>query len=160
VSRLFLPVRAMGRLPLQRATQGQIRIQKLLDKIIEHTGSSIGRNDLIEQSLTGYFLLFRSSGINRLEYKTETHQFRCTLWKNILNQVQPEPFHRLSWCDYRIYQDSPCLQAQNALHRWMYSSMRLVPIFPGRSSKMRTVHLTMVCLILSWMERWAGRKAR
>lgn len=70
----------------------QIQIQLLFDKIIEHGGLSISRNELIEQSLTGYFIPFRSPRLDDLEHKQEAYQFGYDLWKNILRQVHPKLF--------------------------------------------------------------------
>ncbi len=70
----------------------QKQIQLMFEKIINSSNLSIKRNDLIEQSLTGYFIPFRSPRLADLINKKEAFEFGTKLWKKILTNVRPKLF--------------------------------------------------------------------
>ena len=68
----------------------QIQVQKMFDKIREKTNYDGSRNDLIESSLSAYFIPFRSQSLNELKHKKEAFDFGEKIWLKILKTVQPE----------------------------------------------------------------------
>jgi len=70
----------------------QKQIQLMFEKILETSGLTTTRNELIEQSLTGYFIPFRSPRLADLDHKKEALQFAKKFWSKILTQVKPKLF--------------------------------------------------------------------
>lgn len=70
----------------------QKQIQLMFEKIISVTDTPIQRNELIERSLTGYFVPFRSPRLTDLEHKKEAFKFAESLWSKIFTQVRPKLF--------------------------------------------------------------------
>ena len=70
----------------------QKQIQLMFEKIISVTNLPVQRDELIEQSLTGYFVPFRSPRLADLEHKKEAFEFGKVLWTKILKQVNPKLF--------------------------------------------------------------------
>ena len=70
----------------------QKQIQLMFEKIISASNLSMTSNELIEESLTGYFIPFRSPRLSDLNYKKEAIQFATQLWTNILKNIKPKLF--------------------------------------------------------------------
>lgn len=64
----------------------------MFDKIREKTNYSGSMRELIESSLSGYFIPFRSPSLNDLKHKKEAFDFGEQIWLKILKTVQPELF--------------------------------------------------------------------
>ena len=61
-------------------------------KIRDKTNYNGSTNDLIESSLSAYFIPFRSKSRNDLKHKKEAFDFGEEIWLKILKTVQPELF--------------------------------------------------------------------
>jgi len=70
----------------------QIQIQLLFSKIVEATKYNLTSADLIEETLSGYFVPFRSPRLADLEYKTEAFSFAVNIWSKMLSFIQPTRF--------------------------------------------------------------------
>ncbi|KAB1443399.1 hypothetical protein [Pseudodesulfovibrio senegalensis] len=70
----------------------QRQIQLLFEKIIAKGALSIDRDQLIEQSLCGYFVPFRSPRLIDLADKKQTFIFAEHLWGKVLSHVKPRLF--------------------------------------------------------------------
>lgn len=70
----------------------QIQIQKMFDKICEKTNCHGRTRELIESTLSGYFIPFRSPSRNDLKHKKEAFDFGEKIWLRILKTVQPKLF--------------------------------------------------------------------
>ena len=68
----------------------QIQVQKMFDKIRKKTNYSESMRELIESSLSGYFIPFRSRSLCDLKHKKEAFDFGEKIWLKILKTVQPE----------------------------------------------------------------------
>jgi len=72
------------------ASHLQIQVQRLFVKISEHTSSSISGSELIEKSLIGYFIPFRSPRLKDLKNRPESLVFGENLWMNVFMLVRPK----------------------------------------------------------------------
>ncbi len=70
----------------------QKQVQKMFDKIREKANCHGGMRKLIESTLSGYFIPFRSPNRNDLKHKKEAFDFGEKIWLKILETVQPELF--------------------------------------------------------------------
>ena len=70
----------------------QIQIQKMFDKICEKTNCHERTRELIESTLSGHFIPFRSPSRNDLKHKKEAFDFGEKIWLKILKTVQPKLF--------------------------------------------------------------------
>ena len=70
----------------------QIQVQKMFSKIHEKTNYDGSRDDLIESSLSAYFIPFRSPSLRDLKHRKEAFDFGEKIWLKILKTVQPERF--------------------------------------------------------------------
>lgn len=70
----------------------QIQVQKMFDRIREKTNCSESIRKLIESSLSGYFIPFRSPSLNGLKHKKEAFDFGEKIWLKILETIQPRLF--------------------------------------------------------------------
>ena len=70
----------------------QKQIQKMFDKIREKIDYPGSTRALIESTLCGYFVPFRSRRLKDLEHEKEAFDFGEKIWRNILETVQPELF--------------------------------------------------------------------
>jgi len=70
----------------------QIQIKLMFEKIIDTLQVAKTTNELIEESLTGNFVPFRSPRLKDLKYKGEALDFASVLWSNILRHVKPKLF--------------------------------------------------------------------
>ncbi len=70
----------------------QIQVRKMFDKICEKTNYEGSGNELLESSLSAYFVPFRSRSRNCLPHKKEAFDFGEKIWLKILKTVQPELF--------------------------------------------------------------------
>ena len=70
----------------------QKQIQKMFGKIREKTNYPGNTRKLIESTLCGYFVPFRSRRREDLKYEKEAFDFGEKIWRNILETVQPELF--------------------------------------------------------------------
>ena len=61
-------------------------------KICEKTNYSESMRKLIESTLSGYFIPFRSRNLNDLKHEKEAFDFGEKIWIKILKTVQPELF--------------------------------------------------------------------
>ena len=73
-----------GESPLQK------QVQKMFDKICEKTNCHGGMRKLIESTLSGYFIPFRSPSLKDLKHKKEAFDFGEEIWLKILETVQPK----------------------------------------------------------------------
>ena len=70
----------------------QKQIQKMFGKIREKKSCSGTRRELIETTLSGYFVPFRSRRLKDLKHKKEAFNFGETIWSEILETVRPKLF--------------------------------------------------------------------
>lgn len=70
----------------------QIQIQKMFAKLVEHSGYSGTTEELIEETLSGYFVPFRSGRLAELPEKKEAFAFGAQLWSEILKTIRPSLF--------------------------------------------------------------------
>lgn len=70
----------------------QIQVQRMFDKIREKTNYEGSGDELLESSLSAYFIPFRSRSLKCLKHKKEAFDFGEKIWRNILETVQPELF--------------------------------------------------------------------
>ena len=67
----------------------QIQIQKMFNKIHEKLNYPDSKLKLVESTLSGHFVPFRSPRLESLEYKKEAFDFGEKLWSKILQSIQP-----------------------------------------------------------------------
>lgn len=70
----------------------QKQIQKMFGKIREKTNYPGSTRTLIESTLCGYFVPFRSRRLKSLEYEKEAFDFGEKIWGEILETVRPRLF--------------------------------------------------------------------
>jgi hypothetical protein len=70
----------------------QRQVQLLFERIIAKGALSIDRDQLIEQSLCGYFVPFRSPRLTDLVDKKQAFEFAENLWGKVLEHVKPKLF--------------------------------------------------------------------
>jgi hypothetical protein len=70
----------------------QKQIQLMFAQIIKSANLSISTAALIEQSITGYFVPFRSPRLDDLKHKKEAFEFADNLWGKILQHIKPKLF--------------------------------------------------------------------
>jgi hypothetical protein len=68
----------------------QIQIQLMFEHISRNIGFEDSLEALIEQSLSGYFVPFRSPRLKDLKYKKQAFEFGYKLWTNILQHLSPQ----------------------------------------------------------------------
>ena len=67
----------------------QIQIQKMFNKIHEKLNYPDSKRELIESTLSGHFVPFRSPSLKDLGYEKEAFDFGEKLWSKILQSIQP-----------------------------------------------------------------------
>lgn len=70
----------------------QIQIRKMFGKIHEKLNYPDSKRELIESTLSGHFVPFRSPNLGALKDKKEAFDFGEKIWSEILASVQPELF--------------------------------------------------------------------
>lgn len=70
----------------------QIQIQKMFGKIREKTNYPNRKCALIESTLSGYFVPFRSPSLDSLKHREEAFDFGEKIWEKILETVRPKLF--------------------------------------------------------------------
>ena len=70
----------------------QIQVQKMFGKIHEKVNYPGSERELIESTLSGHFVPFRSPSLKKLKYKKEVFAFGEKIWSEILASVQPRLF--------------------------------------------------------------------
>lgn len=70
----------------------QIQIQLMFSKLAENLSFCGTENQLINESLSGYFVPFRSPRLADLEHKREAFIFGNDLWASVLANVNPSLF--------------------------------------------------------------------
>ena len=70
----------------------QIQIQLMFAKLAEKIDFKGNSEQLIEESLSGYFVPFRSPRLADLDHKCHAFAFGNELWSNILSSVHPDYF--------------------------------------------------------------------
>lgn len=70
----------------------QIQIQEMFGKLREKTNYSGTRRELIESTLSGHFVPFRSPNLDDLKHKKEAFSFGEKIWSEILKTVRPKLF--------------------------------------------------------------------
>ena len=73
-----------GKAPLQ------IRVQKIFEIFAEELAYQGMREELMEETLSGYFIPFRSPDFEKPEYKSETLKLAERIWSRMLESVRPE----------------------------------------------------------------------
>ena len=67
----------------------QIQIQKMFNKIHEKLNYPDSKLELIESTLSGHFVPFRSPRLKDLGYEKEAFDFGEKLWSKVLQSIQP-----------------------------------------------------------------------
>jgi len=70
----------------------QIQVRKMFDKICEKTNYEGSGGELLESSLSAYFVPFRSLDLDNLPHRKEAFDFGEKIWLKILKTIQPELF--------------------------------------------------------------------
>lgn len=73
-----------GKAPLQ------IRVQRMFEIFAEELAYQGTRDELMEETLSGYFIPFRSPDFEKPEYKSEALKLAERIWSRILESVRPE----------------------------------------------------------------------
>lgn len=73
-----------GKAPLQ------IRVQRMFEIFAEELVYQGTRDELMEETLSGYFIPFRSLDFEKPEHKSETLKLAERMWSRILESVRPE----------------------------------------------------------------------
>lgn len=79
----------------------QIQVQLMFKTIAQYIGFENPVADLIEQSLCGYFIPFRSSRLKNLPHQKQAFKFAYHLWKNVLKNIFPSWFICIDRNTYR-----------------------------------------------------------